>query len=53
MMHFVNGREDKHSRWIKSLMQRRHVNIAAIALANKTARIVWSILTRGESFRAA
>lgn len=53
VMHFVNRREDKHSRWIKSLMQRRHVNIAAIALANKTARIVWSILTRGESFRAA
>ncbi|SDR62697.1 transposase [Paraburkholderia tuberum] len=45
VMHFVNRRDDRHSRWIKAVMQRRHVSIAAIALANKTARIAWAILT--------
>ncbi len=39
VMHFVHRRDDRHSQWIKKLMQRRHVNIAAIAVANKTARI--------------
>lgn len=53
VMHFVNRREDRHSLWIRCLMQRRHASIAAIALANKTARIAWSVLTREETFRAA
>jgi transposase len=41
VMRFVGRRDDRHSRWIKALMQRRHVSVAAIALANKTARIAW------------
>jgi len=52
-MHFVSRRNDRHSQWIKSVMQRRHVSIAAIALANKTARIAWAILTGNGCFRAA
>ncbi|MGF6298320.1 transposase [Paraburkholderia sp. WC7.3d] len=53
VMHFVNRRDDRHSRWIKAVMQRRHVSIAAIALANKTARIAWAILTGNGCFRGA
>jgi transposase len=53
VMHFVNRRDDRHSRWIKAVMQRRHASVAAIALANKTARIAWAILTGNESFRVA
>jgi transposase len=53
VMQFVNRRDDRHSRWISTLMLRRHVSVAAIALANKTARIVWAILTREEAFRTA
>jgi transposase len=53
VMHFVSRRNDRHSQWIKSVMQRRHVSIAAIALANKTARIAWAILTGNGCFRAA
>ncbi|WP_019447889.1 IS110 family transposase [Cupriavidus sp. BIS7] len=53
VMHVVNRRDDRHSRWIKTLMQRRQASIAAIALANKTARIAWAILTRNEVFQVA
>jgi transposase len=34
------------------LMARKPVRVAAIALANKTARIVWAIMTRGDAYRA-
>jgi transposase len=32
---------------------RRPFNVAAVALANKTARIAWAILVGGETYRAA
>jgi transposase len=32
-------------------MQRRSVKIAAIALANKIARIAWAMMARNESYR--
>ena len=51
VMRFIARHDDRHSRWIKSLMQRRHKNIAAIALANKTARIAWAVLTHHTSYR--
>ncbi|MBP0625445.1 IS110 family transposase [Cupriavidus consociatus] len=53
VIHFVNRRGDPHSRWIKTLLQRRHPSIATVALANKTARIAWTILTRKEVFKVA
>jgi transposase len=38
---------DPRSRWAVSVGERRHRNIAAVALANKNARIAWALLTRG------
>ena len=40
-------KDDRLSRWVTSLAQRRHPNVAAVALANKTARIAWAILRHG------
>lgn len=37
---------------LADLLARKPARIAATALANKTARIVWAIMTRGESYRA-
>jgi transposase len=37
--------------WLVGLMQRRSVKIAAIALANKIARIAWAMMARNESYR--
>jgi transposase len=37
--------------WLVQLMQRRSTKVAAVALANKTARIVWALMTSGERYR--
>ncbi len=37
--------------WLVQLMARRTTKIAAVALANKTARMVWAIMTSGERYR--
>ncbi len=47
----AQNKEDGRSRWVKNLADRRNKNIATVALANKNARIAWSILSRGESYR--
>ncbi len=39
--------------WIGRLVARKPLKLAAVALANKMARIVWAVLTRGETYRAA
>jgi len=45
-------KDDSQSRWINDLVQRRNFNIAAVAVANKNARIAWALLTRSESYRS-
>jgi transposase len=37
-------KDDRLSRWVTSIAQRRHPNVAAVALANKTARMAWAML---------
>lgn len=37
--------------WVEQLLQRCHVNEAAVALANKMARIAWVLLSRNETYR--
>ena len=37
--------------WLADLIGRRPTMVAAVAQANKTARIVWALLARGESYR--
>jgi transposase len=44
-------KSDELSLWIQSLLLRRHSNVVAVALANKMARVVWAMLTKGESYR--
>lgn len=39
------------SPWVAQLLERRPVNVAVVALANKTARIAWAVMTRGETYR--
>lgn len=37
--------------WLVQLLARRSPKVAAVALANKTARMVWAIMTSGERYR--
>jgi transposase len=41
----VRDKQDPRSLWLGRMRQRRHPNIVAVALANKNARIAWSLLT--------
>ena len=49
----LGAKDDRRSRWLQALIERRGVNRAVVALANKTARIAWALLARGETYRAA
>ena len=50
-----NGREktdqDSTCKWINGIVSRRNNNVAAVALANKNARIVWALLNHDREFR--
>jgi len=37
-------KDDPLSRWVTEIAKRRHPNVAAVALANKNARMAWAIL---------
>ncbi len=38
--------------WLARLLERRPAKVVAIALANKTARVIWAMLRSGEAYRA-
>ena len=44
-------RKERRSLWQESLLARRPTNVVLVAMANKTARVVWAMLSRGETFR--
>ncbi len=41
----------KHRPWLTSLLNRRPTKVAAIALANKLARMAWAIMAKGEPYK--
>lgn len=41
----------KHRPWLATLLERRPTKIAAIALANKIARMAWAMMVRNERYR--
>jgi len=40
-----------HRPWLAALLARRPTKVAAIALANKIARMAWAMMARGERYR--
>jgi transposase len=48
------ARRDTPSRnWAKQLLEHKPARVVSVALANKTARIAWAVLARGEVYKAA
>jgi transposase len=41
----------KHRPWLAALLARRPTKVAAIALANKIARIAWAMMMKGERYK--
>lgn len=42
---------DKAPKWLISLLARRPYKVVAVALANKIARVIWALLTKGGTYR--
>jgi len=43
-------RSDYRSEWAQKLKETKGMNKAAIALANRNARVIWALLTRNEAY---
>jgi len=48
----VRRHPDKHP-WTTSLLHKKPAKLVAVAMANKTARTVWAVMTREEIYRAS
>ena len=52
-LRWVQLQTDRRSQWIRELLARRGWNRTAVAVANKNARIVWALLSRGGVYGAS
>lgn len=50
---YAKGKPDRADPWLQNLLERKPAKLAAVAMANKTARIAWAVLTNGEPYRRA
>jgi transposase len=53
VLRHARKKTDARSRWLRARAHRRGSNVAAVALANKNARILWVLMTREETYRKA
>ena len=46
-----HARPGRTSPWLLSLLERKPRKLAAVALANKIARVAWAVMVSGEAYR--
>ena len=51
-LRWIGLKTDRRSKWVRDLIERRGKNKAAVALANKNARIAWVLLNGNETYMA-
>lgn len=49
VLRFAENKAEPES-WLRKLVSRRNKNVAAVALANKNARIIWALLAKGKTY---
>src|SRR5262249_36006962 len=49
-LRWARTKTDSRSQWIRGVLERRGWNRTAVAVANKNARIVWALLSRGGEY---
>lgn len=52
VLRFARNKPTAATAWINSLLERRPARLVSVAMANKTARIAWVVLARGEEYCA-
>ena len=50
VLRYVAGKTDSQSRWLQQLIERRGYNRAAVAVANKNARIIQALLSSERAY---
>lgn len=53
VVRIARGRRGGMWDWINKMLNRRHFNIVTVAVANKMARIMWAMITKGTEYRPA
>jgi transposase len=53
VLRVVDRNTDAWSRWLQGVQVRRGTNCASVAQANKTARVAWALLAKGDRYRRA
>jgi transposase len=51
VLRWMRARPANRTPWLTHMLERRPWNVVATALANKTARIAWAVMARGETYR--
>jgi transposase len=52
VLHHARNRPTRDGEWVRALLARKPTKVAAVALANKTARVVWAVMMRADGYRA-
>ena len=52
VLRHARDRATRDAEWVRALLARRPAKVVAVALANRTARIAWAVMARGEAYRA-